>query len=94
MTIEEPSERDFYEAEAVRGVWSVKTLKRQYHSSLYERLALSRDKDSVFHMAENGAVPSRPEDILKSPYVLEFIGLEDRNSYHESDLEASILDKL
>ncbi len=94
MTIEDPAERSFYELEAVKGVWSVKTLKRQYNSSLYERLALSRDKNEVMVMATQGATPYRPEDILKSPYVLEFAGLDDKNSYHENDLEAAILNRL
>ena len=94
MTIEDPGERNFYEVEAIKGAWSVKTLKRQYHSSLYERLALSRDKNEVMSMAAQGAVPYRAEDILKSPYVLEFAGLDDRVSYHESDLEEAVLNKL
>ena len=94
MTIEDPAERSFYELEAIKGVWNVKTLKRQYHSSLYERLALSRDKEDVMLMAEKGATPYRPEDILKSPYVLEFAGLDDKSSYHEDDLEFAVLNKL
>lgn len=94
MTIEDPNERNFYELEAIKGVWNVKTLKRQYHSSLYERLALSRDKNDVMAMAEQGAMPYSPEDILKTPYVLEFVGLEDKTSYHEDDLEAAVLNKL
>lgn len=94
MTIEDPAERSFYELEAIKGVWNVKTLKRQYNSSLYERLALSRDKNEVMAMATQGAMPYRAEDILKSPYVLEFAGLGDKSSYHESDLEAGVLNKL
>ena len=94
MTIEDPEERCFYELEAVRGVWNVRTLKRQYHSSLYERLALSRDKGEVMAMATRGATPYRPQDILKSPYVLEFAGLEDKSAYHESDLETAVLNRL
>ena len=94
MTIDDADERSFYETEAIRGVWSVKTLKRQFHSSLYERLALSRDKHDVMAMAAQGARPYRPEDILKSPYVLEFAGLDDKSSYHESDLEFAVLNKL
>ena len=94
MTIEDPAERNFYELEAIKGVWNVKTLKRQYHSSLYERLALSRDKNEIMVMATQGAMPYRPEDILKSPYVLEFAGLDDKSSYHENDLEAGVLNKL
>jgi len=94
MTIGDPDERSFYELEAIKGVWNVKTLKRQYNSSLYERLALSRDKDEVMVMATQGAIPYRPEDILKSPYVLEFAGLDDKSSYHENDLEAGVLNRL
>ena len=94
MTIEDPAERSFYELEAIKGAWNVKTLKWQYNSSLYERLALSRDKNEVMVMATQGAMPYRPEDILKSPYVLEFAGLDDKSSYHESDLETGVLNKL
>ena len=94
MTIEDPAERNFYELEAIKDAWNVKTLKRQYNSSLYERLALSRDKNEVIEMAARGATPYRPEDILKSPYILEFAGLDDRSSYHESDLEAGVLNRL
>lgn len=94
MRIEDKDERDFYEKEAIRSDWNVSTLKRQYHSSLYERLALSRDKDDVLRLANEGAVPQKPEDILHTPYILEFAGLEDKASYHESDLEAAVIDKM
>ena len=94
MTIEDEAERSFYETEAIKGVWSVKTLKRQFHSSLYERLALSRDKNEIMVMAEKGAIPYYPKDILKSPYVLEFAGLDDKSGYHEDDLEVAVLNKL
>ena len=94
MTIDNPEERSFYEREAINGAWNVQTLKRQYHSSLYERLALSRDKNDVMAMATQGAMPYHPADILKSPYVLEFAGLDDKSSYHESDLEFAVLNKL
>lgn len=94
MTIENPDERSFYEQAAINETWNVKTLKRQYHSSLYERLALSRDKDAVMAMSRNGTMPYHPADILKSPYVLEFAGLDDKSSYHESDLESAVLNKM
>lgn len=80
MRIEDKDERDFYEKKAIRSDWNVATLKRQYHSSLYERLALSRDKEDVLRLANEGAVPQKPGDILHTPYVLEFAGLEDRFS--------------
>ncbi|MCM1125716.1 MAG: PDDEXK nuclease domain-containing protein [Lachnospiraceae bacterium] len=94
MRIEDKDERDFYEKEAMRSGWNVSTLKRQYHSSLYERLALSRDKDDVLRLANEGAIPQKPEDILHTPYVLEFAGLEDKASYHESDLESAVIEKM
>lgn len=94
MRIEDKDERDFYEKEAIRSGWNVSTLKRQYHSSLYERLALSRNKDDVLRLANEGAKPQKPEDILHTPYILEFAGLEDKASYHESDLESAVIDKM
>jgi len=94
MTIENPQERSFYEREAINGARNAQTLKRQYHSSLYERLVLSRDKQDVMAMATQGTKPYHPEDILKSPYILEFAGLDDRSSYYESDLEFAVLNKL
>ena len=94
MRISDPNEREFYEKEAIRSNWNVKTLKRQYNSSLYERLALSRDKEDVLRLSNEGAVPQKPSDILHTPYILEFSGLEDRASYHESDLEQSVIDKM
>ena len=94
ITVENEDERSFYEQEAIRGVWNVETLKRQYHSSLYERLLLSRDKNDVMYAAGQSTVPYHPQDILKTPYVLEFAGLEDKNSYHENDLESAVISKL
>ncbi len=94
MRIEDKDERNFYEKEAIRSNWNVSTLKRQYHSSLYERLALSRNKKDVLRLANEGAMPQKPEDILHTPYILEFAGLEDKASYHESDLESAVIDKM
>ena len=94
MRIEDREERDFYEKEAIRSNWNVSTLKRQIHSSLYERLALSRDKNDVMRLANEGAIPQKPEDILHTPYVLEFAGLEDKAAYHESDLESAVIGKM
>jgi len=92
--IDDPAERTFYEIEATKQSWSLRELRRQYDTSLYERLALSRDKDAVHTLATEGHVVSKPSDLLKEPYVLEFLGLEQRPSYSESELEASIIDKL
>lgn len=92
--INDPDERSFYEVEAARESWSLRELRRQFDSSLYERLALSRDKDGMRELARAGQVVEKPDDLLKDPYVLEFLGLEERPRYTESELESRIIDKL
>ena len=94
LTIKNPEERNFYEIEAVQSDWNVRELKRQLASGLYERLALSRDKDGVRRLANEGHVIAKPEDMLKEPYVLEFLGLDEKAGYSESDLETAIIDRL
>ena len=94
MRIKNPDERRFYEIEAAEAAWSIRVLQRQYNSSLYERLALSRDKEAVLKLATEGNVITKPADIVKQPAVLEFLGLEERTSYSETDLEAAIINKL
>lgn len=94
IKIENPDERRFYEIETAKQNWSVRQLKRQYASSLYERLALSRNKDEVMRQANEGQPIEKPSDILKNPFTLEFLGLEERTSYSESDLEEAIISKL
>ena len=91
MRIENPQERSFYEIECASNNWSLKDLKRQYHSSLYERLALSRNKDDVMKLANEGQTIQKPEDILKNPLSLEFLGLEEQASYSETDLDHAII---
>jgi predicted nuclease of restriction endonuclease-like (RecB) superfamily len=85
-------ERRFYEIEAAQQGWTLRDLKRQFNSGLYERLALSRDKKAIRDLAHQGQEVSKPQDVLKEPYVLEFLGLEDRATYSESDLEAAIVE--
>ena len=94
MRISNKDERHFYEIESYRNGWNKNELSRQYGSSLYERLALSRDKDEVMRLALEGQVIESPEDIFKDPYVLEFTGLPEMASYSESDLEEKIIDHL
>lgn len=72
----------------------MRELKRQVDSSLYERLALSRDKDKVMSLANEGQIVESPRDIFKTPYVLEFTGLEERSEYSESELEQALIDNL
>lgn len=92
--IENIEERKFYEIEAANEGWSLRELKRQFNSSLYERLALSRDKVKIKELSKKGHILESPQDAVKNPYVLEFLGLEEKSGYSESDLEASIIDKL
>jgi predicted nuclease of restriction endonuclease-like (RecB) superfamily len=94
ISINNPDERSFYEIEAAHGGWTLPELKRQFNSGLYERLALSRDKEGVKKLAAEGQLIARPEDLLKEPYVLEFLGLDEKVKYSESDLESAIIDKL
>ena len=94
MGIKDADERSFYEIEAAEQGWSLRDLKRQYNSGLYERLALSRDKEGFRKLASEGQTVSYPEDLLKEPYVLEFLGLEEKERFSESDLETAIIDKL
>lgn len=94
MREDNPQARSFYEIEAYNQQWSVRQLQRQVASSLYERLALSRDKDEVMRLANEGQTIEKPADIIKNPLVLEFIGLKPDAAYTEKKLETAILDKL
>jgi len=94
MGLKSPAERRFYEVETVSNAWNVRELERQIASALYERLALSRDSEAVRRLSADGQVLKMPRDAIKDPYVLEFLGLEERPAYSESDLEAAIIDKL
>lgn len=94
MREKNPQARRFYEIEAYNQQWSKRQLQRQIASSLYERLALSRDKDEVMRLANEGQVVEKPSDIIKNPLVLEFLGLKSEIAYSETDLETAILDKL
>ena len=94
IAIDNADERRFYEIEAATNGWSLHELKRQFNSGLYERLSLSRDKDGVKQLAAEGQPVTRPEDLLKEPYVLEFLGFDEKAKYTESELESAIIDKL
>ena len=94
MRIKNPQERDFYEIEATKGAWSKRVLERQYSSSLYERLLLSSDKNKVMEFSTQGHVVEEPNDIVKDPFVLEFLGLPEKVEYSETDLETRIIDHL
>ena len=94
MRITDENERHFYEIETYRNSWSKDELSRQYGSSLYERLSLSRNKDEIMKLALEGQKIESPKDIFKDPYVLEFTGLPELVTYSETDLETKIIDNL
>lgn len=94
MRISNIDERHFYEIEAAHNGWGIKELERQYDSALYERLALSRNKEGMERLSTEGQIIERPEDLLKDPYVLEFTGFPELAKYSETDLETRIIDHL
>lgn len=94
MRIENPEERRFYEIESAENNWSLRELQRQFDSSLYERLVLSRNKESVKALARKGQIVEKPEDVVKDPYVLEFLGLEELPQYSENELEQRLITHL
>lgn len=94
MRIDNVDERHFYEIESVKNDWSLAELKRQYDSSLYERIALSTNKEKVYRLALEGQNIEKPQDVVKDPYVLEFLGLKELPEYSESELENHIIDNL
>ena len=94
LRVEDPLARRFYEIEAAKGNWSVRWLNRQICSSLYERVALSKDKDGVMELSSTGNVIAKPQDVLKEPYVLEFLGMKAESGYTETELEGRLISHL
>ncbi len=94
LKIEDPLERNFYLKECEQENWGVRELRRQMKSMLFQRLALSKDKEGVLQLAEQGQIIESPEDILKDPYVFEFVGLPELPLYKEGDLEDALITNL
>lgn len=94
MRIGNIDERNFYELESKANNWSIRELKRQFDTSLYERLALSRDKEGIKKLSQEGQIINVAKDTIKEPYILEFLGLEQKEQYSENDLEKAIIDKI
>ena len=92
--IENIDERNFYEIESIENSWSLRELKRQFDSGLFERLKLSSDKQKLKELSLNGQVIQTAQDLIKDPYILEFVGLPELSSYSESELEQKLIDKL
>ena len=91
MRLEE-NERSFYEIESDKNNWSLRELKRQYNTGLYQRLIISKNKDKVETLAKKGQIVEKPEDLIKDPYILDFLGLEENSLYTESNLEHKVID--
>lgn len=97
LSISDPDKRSFYEKESVNSGWSVRELKRQMATSLYERLLLSEgkaNKEKVLALAEKGVELTGPEDIIKDPYVFEFLGIPENKPMLESDLEKALVQQI
>ena len=94
MRMENLNERNFYEIEAINNNWSLRELKRQFDSALYERLILSKEKEKVKELALKGQIIEKPSDVVKDQYILGFLGLEEKANYSENDLETEIINKL
>ncbi len=94
MRLEDPLARQFYEIETAKNNWSSRELERQINSLLFERLALSKDKKKVWELGQKGQIVEKPEDVVKNPYVLEFLGIPERSYYTESQLEQKLIDYL
>ena len=94
MRIKNLDERSFYEVEAEKSGWNVRTLQRHYSSSLYERLLINADKDKVMELSAKGQIVEKPQDIIKDPLVLEFLGFPEKTEYSETELETRIIDHL
>jgi predicted nuclease of restriction endonuclease-like (RecB) superfamily len=94
MRIEDDLKRAFYEIQTLQNRWSVRELKRQLDSLLYERVGLSRDKEGVLKLAATGEIFTRPSEIIRDPYVFEFLELKGAELYTETDLEKALIDNL
>lgn len=94
LDIADKDKREYYILETINNCWTARQMKRQINSMLYERLLLSNDKGSVLAMARKESVPEAPQEIVKDPMVLEFLGLEKKTHYYESDLETELINHL
>ena len=92
--IEDSEERNFYELEAIQSNLSVREIKRQFDSGLYQRLQLSLDKEKVKELSQKGQIIESIDDLIKDPYIFEFIGLPIEKSYSESELEEGLINKI
>ena len=94
ITIDDTLEREFYQNECIAEGWTVDMLHRQKESGLFMRLALSKDKKGILELAHKGQQIQTPEDVVKDTYTLEFLGIDDKKRYKESELEQRLIDNM
>lgn len=94
LAIDQPLKRAFYEIECIRGNWSVRDLKRQIGSLYFERSGLSKDKEKLSKMVNEGIEAAEPKLAIRDPYVFEFLGLRAKDAVAESDLEAALIEHM
>ena len=94
FTIEDPFKRKFYEIECIKGTWSVRELKRQINSLYFERMGVSKKPELLSELTQQEITPQTPNEIVKSVYAFEFLGLNAKDAVEESDLETALLDQL
>jgi len=94
LGVDNENERQFYEIESYKNQWKLKELERQYDSGLYLRLIKNKSPENVMRLALKGQEISTPEDIVKEPLVLEFLGLPEKSGYSETELETAIINQI
>ena len=94
LRVENDQARQFYLQETIDCNWSTRTLERQIGNLYYDRMIMSKNTEVVKAEATEKQIPQEPQDIIKDPYVLEFLGLKDNTDFRESELEQAIIDKL
>ena len=94
LKVDDDLARSFYEKQCIKEKWSIREFKRQKNSMLFERIALSKDKKGVLEISEKGQIIETAKNIIKEPYVLEFLGIPENHKYSEKELEQKIIDNL
>ena len=94
MRIQNEDERDFYEQLAIQENWGKRELSRQYGSSLYERMLIGKDKQQILRLSKKGRLAEKPADLVKDPYILEFLGIPEQTDFSEPELESRLIDHL
>ena len=93
MRLDEPI-RNFYEIESEQNNWSLRELKRQFNSGLYERLLVGKNKEEILRLSKEGQIIEKPKDLIKDPYIFEFLDIKENRKYQEKDIESMLIDNL